>query len=172
VCQIVQGLIVHYQLGEWYGVRFPTKRLEEVRSRSIARLVARIRALDSAPLVQERPPAHRIIGCCRDYATLWCAILRTHGIPARVRAGFAGYLAPDFHCDHWVGEYWSATSQRWVRVDAELDTLKRERNAVAFDPHNVPPTQFLPAGEVWRHCRAGVGDPTARIYEDDAAQQA
>ncbi len=44
--------------------------------------------------------ACRLVGCRRDAATLACAILRHRGVPARVRVGFASYLAPNLCVDH------------------------------------------------------------------------
>jgi len=87
------------------------------------------------------------------------SILRYQGIPARARCGFACYFAPDHYEDHWVCEYWNAELQRWITVDSQLDNLQRSVLAVGFDPLDVPRDQFLPGGEAWRLCRAGLADP-------------
>ena len=168
LCQIVQGLIIHYRTGELYGVEIPAHRLDEARTRRIETILGRMQELDDRPLAHARSPERRFVGCCRDFATLLCAILRTHGIPARVRTGFSTYFDPTFACDHWVTEYWNDEEQRWVVVDAEMDEPKRSRNRVTFDPCDVPRDRFRRAGEVWQACRAGVADAAAFGYDPDA----
>jgi hypothetical protein len=168
ICEVVQGLIIHYRSGEMYQVELPTERLDEVRTRYIARLLTRIRELDDQPLIVARPPHRRFIGCCRDFAALFCAILRSQGIPARVRCGFSTYFDPSFCFDHWIAEYWNSEQQRWVRVDAEMDAVKRAHNQLTFHPEDVPAEKFLNVGQVWQACRNGTLDP-ARFGYDPAA---
>lgn len=165
ICEVVQGLIIHYRTGALYKVKLPRKRLEEARTRHIARMLARICELDDRPLSIPRPPRRRLIGCCRDFATLLCAILRSQGVPARVRCGFSTYFDPVFCYDHWIAEYWHADEQRWVGVDAEMDALKRAHNQLTFDPCDVPSEPFLIAGQVWQACRSGALNPAGFGYE-------
>jgi hypothetical protein len=61
--------------------------------------------------------------------------------------------------DHWVTEYRSAGTGRWVRVDAQLDDLQRTLLQPSFDPDDMAPGPFLPAGEAWQACRRGEADP-------------
>ena len=35
--------------------------------------------------------------------------------------------------DHWVCEWWDAPAARWVRTDAQLDEVWRERLGIDFD---------------------------------------
>ena len=165
ICEVVHGLIIHYRTGALYKVKLPRKRLEEARTRHIARMLVRIYELHDRPLTVPRPPRQRLIGCCRDFATLFCAILRSQGVPARVRCGFATYFDPGFCFDHWIAEYWNADKQRWVGVDAEMDAVKRAHNQLTFDPCDVPSDQFLIAGQVWQACRSGALDLTRFGYE-------
>ena len=167
ICEIVQGLIIHYRTGDLYNIKLPLNRLEEARTRHVARILTRIIELDDQPLSIPRPPGQRFIGCCRDFATLFCAILRSHNVPARVRCGFSTYFDPGFCFDHWIAEYWNADEQRWVRVDAEMDAIKRADNQLTFDPCDVPEGQFLFAGQVWQACRTGALDPARFGYEWD-----
>jgi hypothetical protein len=165
ICEVVQGLIIHYRTGPLYKVKLPSTRLEEVRTRHVARILAHICTLDDRPLIRSRPPRRRFIGCCRDFATLFCAILRSQGVPARVRCGFSTYFDPGFGFDHWITEYWNADEQRWVRVDAEMDAVKRAHNHLTFNPCDMPEGQFLIAGQVWQACRTGALDPARFGYE-------
>ena len=159
LCSIVQGVLVHLFWSERYGLTLSDDRKREVQIRPVARMLARIRALSDRPLTVARPPEQRLVGNCRHFATLLCAVLRQQGVPARARCGFARYFEPDHYEDHWICEYWASTEQRWVGVDAQLDQLQRRVLGIHFDPLDVPPDQFLTAGKAWQMCRAGAADP-------------
>jgi hypothetical protein len=162
--RVVQGLLIHPAEGELYDVRFTSTQIEEERLRSVAQILARIRELDPAPLTIPREPVHRLVGVCRDFATMLCAMLRHQGVPARARCGFAKYFhgpnsTPGFSVDHWVCECWKADEQRWVLVDAEVGENEREYYHVEIDTLDVPRNQFLVAGRAWQLCRSGEADP-------------
>jgi hypothetical protein len=111
-------------------------------------LVARLLELDPAPLDVPRPPERRVIGTCRHFAVLACALLRHRGVAARVRCGFATYFQPGQGLDHWIVEY--AGDGRWVRLDAEILGTR-----VVDRPEDLRPGQFLTGGEAWAMYRRG-----------------
>jgi hypothetical protein len=122
-------------------------------------MIGRVRELEPLPLVEPRPPAKRFIGNCRHFATLTCALLRHKAIPARVRAGFAGYFEADIWVDHWIIEYWRTTDGRWIRVDPEYGDewfKARDPNATS---ESVAGSKYLSGGEAWQKCRRGDLDP-------------
>jgi hypothetical protein len=159
LCRAVQGLLLHIFWAERYGVSLTDERRQEVQLRHVARMLTRLRELDDRPLSIARPPERRLVGNCRDFSTLLCAILRHQGVPARARCGFGVYFTPGHYEDHWVCECWNAAEQRWVMVDAQLDEVQRQVLGIAFDPCDVPRDQFLPGGKGWQLCRAGQADP-------------
>jgi hypothetical protein len=159
LCRAVQGLLLHVFWAERYGVSLTDERKQEVQLRYVARMLPRMREIDDRPLSVARPPERRLVGNCRDFSTLLCAILRHQGVPARARCGFGVYFTPGHYEDHWVCEYWNAMEQRWVMVDAQLDELQRQVLGITFDPCDVPRDQFLPGGKGWQLCRAGQADP-------------
>ena len=167
LCEVVRGLHMHLEEGELYGIRIPRSRLSETSIRSVQKMIDHIIHCDDRPLIEAREPKQRLVGCCRDFAVMLCAMLRHRGIPARVRYGFAKYINhPDFeYVDHVVTEYWHPKSERWVLVDSQLDDRHIKMNRIEFDPHNVPTTEFLFAGEIWRRCRIGEADPDAFGYQ-------
>jgi hypothetical protein len=169
LCEVVQGLVIHYREGPLYQIEMPEERLEEARTRDVAGMLERIQQLDGRALTYARAPEQRFIGCCRDFSLLLAAILRHQGTPARVRCGFSTYFSPDFCSDHWVCEYWNRRERRWVMVDAQQDELHRSINQLTFDPHDVPRDRFLVAGEVWRGCRASVYDPARFGFDPEAS---
>jgi len=159
--RIVRGLVIHPVTAHLYGVRVPDERLCEQDTRGIAAILARIRELDASPLTVPRPPERRFVGCCRDFSTLLCAMLRHHGVPAGTRTGCARYFVSGFNVEHWVCAYWQpgVSGGRWMMVDAELDEAHCAVYGIAFDPHDVPRDELVLAGEAWRRCRAGEASP-------------
>ncbi len=158
--RIVQGLVFHYMADEaLFGWKPPKERLGEIDSRTLPAMLARLRALDARPLTEARPPERRILGCCRDFTVLLCAMARHHRIPVRARVGFARYFSPGFHVDHEVVEWWDARQGRWRLLDAELSERHVARFKIGFDPFDVPRDQFLVGGRAWQLCRTGAADP-------------
>jgi excinuclease ABC subunit A len=150
LCHIVQGLLIHPFVGPLYHQKLSHLRKQDLHLRMVSRMLQRIKEISHEPLTVTRPPALRMVGNCRDAATLFCALLRHQGIPARARCGFAAYLQ---NSDHWVCEYWNAAEERWVQVDPQLGDIELKANHLQFDPHDLPHDQFLLAGQAWQKCR-------------------
>jgi len=151
ICALAQGLVV--QPAETGSLGLPEERDEEGNLRPAAALISVLAGLDPAPLDAPRKPEHRVVGTCRHFAVLACALLRFRDIPARARCGFAGYFVPGKHVDHWVTEYWDMRASRWVRIDSEIlgsDLVPR--------PGDLAPGEFLTGGEAWQLYRAGKAD--------------
>jgi len=158
--RVVQGLVFHYFADEaLFGFRPPKERLPEIDSRAVRSMLAQLRALDARPLREPRPPERRILGCCRDFTVLLCAMARHHGIPCRARVGFARYFSPGFHVDHEILEWWDAGHGQWRLLDPELSERHVAHFRIGFDPFDVPREQFLVGGRAWQLCRRGEADP-------------
>jgi Transglutaminase-like superfamily len=153
----VAGLILDTALVAPLGIVCPPDSADDIEIRPLREMLARIIGHGSGLLATPRPPEKRFIGACRDYALLACSALRHHGVPARVRVGFANYFEPGFHDDHWITEYWDGAS--WRLMDSELTPGARRHFAVTFDPCDVPRDRFATAGLTWRGVRAGRIDP-------------
>lgn len=157
--RVVQGVLLHVFWAERYGVRLSEARKAEVGLRHVRHMLARLVEIDDRPLTVAREPEQRLVGNCRDFSVLLCAMLRRQGVPARARCGFGTYFTPGRYEDHWVCEHWDVQEQRWVMVDALLDALQCATLNIPFDPLDLPSGRFLPAGKAWRMCRAGEADP-------------
>lgn len=154
LCCVSKDLIVHEFLVNAYGIGDVSQRFDELETRSVGQIVAKLMELDPRPLAQPRVPETRLIGNCRQYTVVTCALLRRAGIPARARAGFSGYFG-DGWTDHWVVEWWDTESSSWIRTDAQIDETQREIFAIQFDPLRLADDHFLTGSEAWRRYREG-----------------
>ncbi len=146
ICWPVHGLVI--QPGGATGLGLPADRLAENQIRPAAGLVGALLRTDPAPLTELRAPARRVVGTCRHFAVLSCALLRHRGIAARVRCGFAMYFRSGQALDHWITEY--RRDGRWVRIDPEILGGTVLANAAELEPD-----QFLSGGEAWLAYRSG-----------------
>lgn len=159
LCRIAQELIIHYRDGAMFDYRIPKDRLPEIDTCYVDAMLARIIELDDRPLTEPRPPEKRFIGCCRDFAALFCSMARFRGIPTRTRVGFASYFNPAFNHDHEIAECWDEQQQRWRQVDPEMSELHIKMNKIVFDVLDVPRDRFIVGGLAWQWQRAGKIDP-------------
>jgi len=103
---VIQGLLVHVFWAERHGLKLSEERKQEVQLRTVSQKLKRILELDDRPLTVARPLQKRLVGNCRDFSVMLCAMLRYQGVPARARCGFGAYFTPGRYDDHWVCEYW------------------------------------------------------------------
>jgi hypothetical protein len=161
------GLVIHGDLQWVYGLDRPPD-LAEMNLRPASAILGRVLARDDGPLERPRAPQDRMVGVCRHYATLFAALLRHQGTPARARCGFGGYFAGGGvggregsngeWIDHWVTEYWDAGGERWVRADPQFDDTMLARLGVTEDPADLRPEAFLTGGDAWLGHRWGSFD--------------
>jgi hypothetical protein len=159
LCRTLQGLLIHEAWIERQGLDPAAFSGQSRATLPVARRLEQLLTIDPRPLSIARPGASRALATCRDFSLMSCAVLRHHGVPARLRCGFGRYFAGHPYHDHWVCEYWARDEQRWVLVDAELDELHRSLLKFDFDPTDVPRTEFITGIEAWTRCRSGVIDP-------------
>ena len=156
VFRVVQGLLIHDAWMPAYGAKFNNEQRYDFETIRMDALLEKALELSSLNLSIPRPPGKRVIGCCREFATLMTAILRAKGIPARSRCGFAAYFDDSSKWeDHWVCEYWREDESRWVLADPQMDPFQQSTLALGFSPLDIPRSQFMIGGEAWSACRSG-----------------
>lgn len=148
ICLPVHNLVI--QPADAQALNLSADRFGENQIRPASSLVQRLLALDPTPLTTAREPDRRVVGTCRHFAVLSCALLRHRGISARVRCGFATYFQPGQGLDHWITEYWDDSGSRWIRIDAEI-----LGQTVLPHPQDLRPEDFLTGGEAWSAYRRG-----------------
>jgi len=148
ICRLVTGLVLHPFEATDLGL--DAGRFVEREIRPASAVINGVLALDPAALDIPRDPMRRLVGTCRTFVVLSCALLRYRSIPARARCGFGTYFQSGLGLDHWITEYWHGAGERWVRVDTEH--LEQ-----SFVPHaeDLRPGEFLTGGEAWIGYRQG-----------------
>ncbi|WP_075835860.1 transglutaminase-like domain-containing protein [Rhodococcus sp. YL-1] len=161
ICSPVHSFVV--QPTDSAARELPEKRLAENQIRPAAELVGLLLALDPAPLNTLRNQGERVVGTCRHFAVIACALLRRSGIEARVRCGFATYFEAGRAMDHWIIEYRNSDVDRWIRLDPEVLGQNVVGNA-----DDLTPEQFLTGGEAWSAYRRGEIDAASfGVYGTD-----
>lgn len=153
----VQGLLVHRDWAAAYGIAPDEVRLDEQNLRSVADVLDRAFDLSAEPVTVPRAPIDRVLCICRHFTLLHTALLRSRGLPARVRCGFSNYFDAAKWYDHWITERWA--DGRWVRDDPQIDDLQAAAVHLDFDPYDQPPGKFLTGSEAWIAARNGEVDP-------------
>ena len=153
---LARPLVAHYRADDLAAFGIPAERVAEIDTRFAERMLARLHEMDGGPITRERTPAHRLVGCCRDFTLLYLTMLRHAGIPARARVGFASYFAPGWFIDHVVAEVWDETNQRWRLIDPQIQDVRTDPNDdFPIDTLDIPRDRFLVGGAAWQACRRG-----------------
>jgi len=154
IAQVTQGLVYHYMADQHtYGWAPPKERLPEINTRTMSHILPCLLEKDDRPLTAARTYENRLIGCCRDFSLLACAILRHQGKAARLRYGFAGYFIPGYWGDHVVVESW--TGDRWQRFDPQI----AGRRDWGYDMLDMVDAPFVTGGRAWQMGRSEGADP-------------
>ncbi|QUQ67280.1 transglutaminase-like domain-containing protein [Kutzneria sp. CA-103260] len=161
---IASGLVFHHWgNGDPAGHGFGPERLAEIDLRYAEAILGRLRELNPV-LDAQRSATERVLGCCRDFTLLYVTLLRHHGIPARTRVGFGGYLMPGWHIDHVVAEVWDG--ERWRLVEPGFP----RDNELDVDLMDVPRDRFLVGADAWRALRSGALDPARFAVSPDLTE--
>lgn len=115
-----------------------------------AAMLAELYRRDAKGLHLDRSEENKLILTCRFTAVLMASILKSKGIPARVRSGFASYFPGNLGngWDHWINQYWDIESNRWVTID--VDGCLHD---LFFDPFDIPDKVFDYSAKAWLDVR-------------------
>lgn len=136
--------------------RVPKERTNEDNDfPTAAGMLAELYRRDARGLTLNRKPEDKLVVSCRQTALLTASILKTHGIPCRVRAGFAPYF-PTYldggkSTDHWINQYWNAREKRWasIDVDGSLSIDRTKPTYATLDAYDMPQGTFDFPADAW-----------------------
>jgi hypothetical protein len=149
--KIISGIRVNFYSDQLVlGYRAAPDRLPEIELRTVENMLAQTLALSPGTLGIERPVNKRVVGTCRDAALMMCSLFRHRGIPARIRVGFSPSQLSFLNMirDHSVCEYWDASEEKWIILEAELTQkhLEFHRSKTNVDLTNLQFPYFEHAG--------------------------
>ncbi|MFC2129619.1 transglutaminase-like domain-containing protein [Bacteroidota bacterium] len=81
-----------------------------------------------------REQEDRIVVACYHHAMLLASILRSKGIPVRMRAGFSRYYEKQFKIrfGHVICEVWDENANRWIIVDPDRQIVDMDKDGFDF----------------------------------------
>jgi hypothetical protein len=156
IAATLENFVMHPAMTAALGFEMPTEAEADRNLRRTACLLDVALRRDHRPFTVARAANQHLYGTCRDFALLAVAALREHGVPARLRVGYASYFETGRWEDHWVCEHW--TGRGWALFDAELGPRARQRFGIGFDIDDLPQDRWRSAASVWRGIRAGIID--------------
>jgi len=134
LCKLIRSQFLHlYAELPQYSDKIPKERWNESLKYPTVKLMLEALVFnDSRGLVYDRKPEDRLVLGCRDYSVLLASILKYRSVPARLRAGHATYLIPDFHASHTICEVWNDDDKRWMLVDPNTGMTDFSRDKFDF----------------------------------------
>ena len=150
LCNLIKCQLIHPADVMQFADVIPKERyFEDPKYPIVEKLLEGLIKLDPNGLTFDRKPENRLVVTCQLHSLFLASILKSRGIPTRLRYGFAPYLAKakDLHVYHIICEVWNDKEKRWMLVDPD-------RNMVDFQRD-----KFELAGDVWQQLQNGEIDP-------------
>lgn len=160
---VARNVIVHYRAS---GRELPSATRGDINARWLEAILSLDQSRHPGPLDKARTLTERVQGCCRDHTLFCVGVLRSHGIPARSRVGFAGYFVDGWHHDHVIVEAW--LDGRWRRFDSEVDSPRSALpSPMDIGPCSIDSVGFVTAAQVWLGYRRGDIEPDTYGVDPD-----
>lgn len=122
-------------------------------------MLAELYRRDNRGFTIDRESKDKLVLTCRFTAVMMASILKSKGIPARVRSGNAPYFDEgelgNVSTDHWINQYWNEKENRWIIIDVD-GSLSLNEN---FDPYDMPDGKFDFPADAWLGIRSGKLEP-------------
>lgn len=148
---VARNLIVHYRSS---GHELPPETRDDINARWLEAILDLDQSRHLGPLAGPRPIKQRVQGCCRDHTLFCVGALRSQGIPARSRVGFAGYFLEGWNHDHVIVEAW--LDGRWQRFDPEIEEPRPSLpTPMDIGTCAIGSNGFVTAAQAWSAHREG-----------------
>jgi hypothetical protein len=144
IARWINSFLQHPRSPESQKRGFASEQARDLELRLTADILAAAMARN---LFDRNPTAAKVGAVCRDFALLAVSSFRERGVPARLRVGFADYIAPGCWEDHWLCEW--RVDGRWTRLDVEFAVVK----GLPFETTDVPREHFVTAADAWFRIR-------------------
>lgn len=104
---------------------------------------------DKRGFSNNRKEEDKLVLTCRFVSIIVASILKSKGIPCRVRSGNAPYF--NMHSlgkvstDHWINQYWDSKQNKWITIDVDGSWSLNDD----LDPYNIPEGKFDFPADAW-----------------------
>jgi len=160
ISQIIHTQLIHPAAARATGIKLTNEQeRDELNLLTVTEILTKLQQRRPTGLSTDRKPDQRVVTNCRGHALIMASVLKSQGVPARLRCGFAPYLMDGFSCDHTVLEAW--IDERWRLMDADATNEYVRDRGYNFDVYDMPPEMFNLAGEAWLRARQRL-DPAER----------
>lgn len=117
---------------------------------TVSAILAELYRRDKRGFIKNRKEKDKLVLTCRFIAILMAAILKSKGIPCRVRSGHAPYFEKGKSWDHWINQYWSYKEKRWVTIDVDGSWSLINK----INPYDIAKEEFDFAAKAWIDIRS------------------
>jgi hypothetical protein len=138
ICKLIKKQLIHpLEASEMKSVLPEGRFYEDSDFLSVSSMLEELVNRDSMGLTLERKPENRLVVACHHHGLLFASILRSQGIPVRIRAGFARYFEEQANVrfGHVICEVWDETEQSWILVDPDRDMVDFSAKKFEFSQH-------------------------------------
>jgi hypothetical protein len=146
---LIKKLVIHpLEAREMEGVLPEGRTSEDQNLPTVKDMLRELLHRHSGGLSVSRKPAERLVVACYHHALLLTSILRSRGIPVRMRTGFARYFEKEtgVRFGHVICEVWDLRRGRWILVDPDRQMVNFSENSFDF------------GFQAWFHLRRGTFD--------------
>ncbi|MGC9343191.1 MAG: hypothetical protein ACP5E3_10850 [Bacteroidales bacterium] len=148
LCLIIKSQLIHPYLALQMGIKVDDYSEDE----SFPNVESMLEALvlsDSTGITLNRERGDRLVVASYHHAILLASILRSQGVPVRMRAGFSRYYDSNYQVrfGHTVCEVWDRDENQWLLVIPELEQVGLNNRVFDY------------SWEAWRNIRERKMDP-------------
>jgi len=151
LCELIKCQLIHPLEARQMNLQIEGMSQDGITP-TVKDILEKLISLDSAGLIYNRKTSDRLVVACYHHAMLLASILRSKGIPVRLRAGFSKYFEDKYKIrfGHIICEVWDKKSGKWILVDPDRKVVD-----LSYDDFDF-------AYEAWNNVSKKKKDP--RIY--------
>jgi len=135
LCVLIKKQLIHPFDLEKYADVIPKNRAYEDRELStIPLMLKELLERNKNGLVASRKPEERLVVACVHHSMMLASILRSQGVPIRIRFGHAKYIGGQkgIRVTHAICEVWNDDESKWILVDPDRQRINFPRREFEF----------------------------------------
>jgi hypothetical protein len=135
LCNLIKKQLIHPFDIKKFGDKILESRAYQDRTlSSVEDMLEELLKRDKNGLTDTRKPRDRLIVACVHHSLLLASILRTQGIPVRIRFGYAKHIGDNknIRVSHAICEVWDADRGSWILVDPDRNRVDFNRDDFEF----------------------------------------